>query len=658
MSDSSRQTPKDETPELSPTITRKDFLNTTLLGVGAALLGAAAPAEPIAKVAAAGAPAARPNSPPFDPWTGPGGVGDYSASNGNTLPVMDAAHKIRDGLYNRAFETTDTGETYDLVIVGGGITGLSAAYFFAKNTDGRKTCLVLDDHPIFGGEAKQNEFVVDGTHLIAPQGSNDFGVPREGAGWQSEMWDDLRMPREFTWSEWTSSLPPLRMSQDNYQPMEGIGEYGIDIGYFFDAKSIVAPTAKPSFLRNIWQNDLVDVPVSNDVRKALLEFRTAPLDTRGMEREQFARYLDTMSYRDYLEKVRGYPREVTRMIEPVVGLISGASPDAVSAHATQQIGMPGVSRPRGRNGGLGLSFPGGNVTYGRHLVKKLIPGAIAGDFTFDGVLTGRVNWAALDRANQPTRVRAGVTVMRVQHAGSPESTDHVVVTYAKGSRLFSVRARRVAMASGGWVTKHIVSDLPGDISKAYDEFVYAPALIANVALTNWRFMYKLGITAARWFDAPAAGFGFVANLRRQMVTAGYHAPMDPDKPAVLTFYTGIYTPGLTVREQGMSGRNRLLQTTYAEYERAIVGQMQRQFGSSGFDAKRDVAGVILNRWGHARLVQPPGWYYGVNGAAPAREVVAKGFGRIAIGHSELNGHQSATGAIAQGKRIAEASLGQ
>jgi spermidine dehydrogenase len=637
-----RKSDDDQAPALN--ITRKDFINTTLLGVGAALLSSPSPADAMRALAGA--------APAVDPWTGPGGVGDYASSNGNTKAVMDAAHKIRDGAYARAVKAVDTGETYDLAIVGGGITGLTAAYYFAKNAGPGATCLVLDNHPIFGGEAKQNEFMVNGTRLMAPQGSNDFGVPRQGGGWQSDLWDDLAMPRTFTWSEWDSGLPPLRMAQDNYQPMEGIGEYGVDIGYFFNEHSLIGRSPTPVWLKNIWQDDLASLPVSDAVKRDLLAWRSTNPDTKGMMPEQFGRYLDTMSYKDYLERVLGYRPEVTAMVEPVIGLINGASADAVSAHAAQQIGMPGVSRVRGRNGGLGLSFPGGNVTYGRHLVKKLIPDAISGDATFDGVLTGKINWAALDRAKQAARVRVGATVTRVEHgrgSGAP-----VEVTYAEGGSLYRVRARRVAMASGGWITKHVVADLPADIAQAYATFQYAPALIVNVALTNWRFMYKLGITAARWFDND--GIGFVANLRRQMTTAGYHAPMDPDRPAVLTLYAGLYTPGKTALEQGTLNRAKLLATSYAGYERMLMTQLRRQFASSGFDVRRDVAGVILNRWGHARLVQPPGWYYGTGGGPAAREIVAKGFGQIAIGHSELNGHQSAVGAMAQGKRIAEASL--
>lgn len=642
-------TKSDDALGVNTPITRKDFLNASLLGVGAALLHAPSPLAAMAGMAGHnGADAQR-----ADSWTGPGGTGDYASSNGNTKAVLDAAHKIRDGVYARQGAPTDTGELYDLVVVGGGITGLTAAHFFAKSTNGGKRCLVLENHPIFGGEAKENEFVVNGMRLLAPQGSNDFGVPRAGSGWQSDLWDEIKMPREFEWSAADVSTNALRVARDNYQPMEGVGEYGVDIGYFFDQRSTIAPTKSPVWLKNIWQNDLADLPVSDAVRQDLLKWRSTAPDTKGLAAEPFARYLDTMTYRDYLEKVAGYGPHVTKMIEPVIGLISGASPDGVSARAAQQIGMPGVSRPRGRKAGLGLSFPGGNVTYARHLLKGLIPEGISGEFTFAGVHNGKVNWAALDRPNQTTRVRVGATVSSVQHDGPIDSADFVNVTYAKADRMYRVRARRVAMATGGWVNKQVVLGMPQDMLEACTKFVYAPALIVNVALTNWKFMHKLGITAARWFDDK--GLGFVANIRQQMQVGTYRAPNDPASPTVLTLYMGLYAPGYTAAEQGSMGRKALLEKPYADYERTIRTQLTHQFASAGFDAKRDIAGIILNRWGHARLVQPPGWYYGVGSAPSPREIVAKGFGRIAIGHSELNGHQSATGAMTQGKRIGEAS---
>lgn len=631
-------TPADREIGLDAPITRKDFLGTTLLGVGAALLGAAAPAEALA---------ARVASQAADEFTGFAGVGDYAASNGNTKPVLDAAHRIRDGAYRQLRSVIDTGETYDLIVVGGGLSGLSAAYQFAKSTERSKTCLVLDNHPMFGGEAKENEFLVNGVRLIAPQGSNQFGAPRAGSGNASDqLWTDLRMPRDFRYEALDASLTPLRVPMDNYAHMDGVNEFQVDIGYYFDRES---GAATPTWLRNIWQNDLAEAPFSPEVKAALLRWR----NTNGQSGDAFARMLDTMTYKDYLEKTLGFPREVTDYIAPVVGLINGVMPDAVSAHASQQIGMPATGRVRGRTGGLPQSFPGGNGTYARHFVKYLIPDAIAGDASFEGILNGRVHPAAFDKTGQPTRIRHRATVMRVEHVGTAGQADRVAVHYEQGGRVYRATARNVVMASGGWINKHIVADMPADMKNAYDRFAYAPAMVVNVALTNWRFLYRMGTPSVRWFGNK---FGFSANIRRPMIAGTYHPPLHPDQPTVLTFYMGLSESGGTAAEQGLRARTKLLATTYVEYERTIRSQMTRMFADAGFDARRDVAGIILNRWGHARLVQPPGWYYGVDGTPAPREVVQKGFGRIAIGHSELNGHQSATGAIAQGQRAVQRIL--
>jgi spermidine dehydrogenase len=125
---------------------RRDFLNSTLLASGSALLGSVTPMSLLAE----------------RDWTGFSGVGDYAGSNGNTYEVMTAGHAIRDGVFEgKRPEIPETGETFDCVGVGGGISGLAAALFFERSHPG-KTCLVLDNHPVFGGEAKRNEFEVDG----------------------------------------------------------------------------------------------------------------------------------------------------------------------------------------------------------------------------------------------------------------------------------------------------------------------------------------------------------------------------------------------------------------------------------------------------------------------------------------------------------------
>jgi spermidine dehydrogenase len=637
----------DESLGMSAKITRKDFLNTTLLGMGAALLHAPAPAEALGAMLgehpSAGAAAAS------DTWTGYAGVGDYAKANGNTYPVLSAAHKIRDGVYaTLPANTKDTGELYDLVIVGGGISGLTAAYYFNKESGGNKTCLILENHPIFGGEARQNEFIVDGQRLIGPQGSNQGSVPHAGSGNAiDEIWTELGLPREVEFQELDPGLKPLRIPLDNYAQMEGVDEKLVDIGYFFDEHSGVS---RPTWLRNIWANDLAEAPFSAEVKADLLKWRNSV----GENSDEFRRRLDTMSYKDYIERVLGLRPEVTKMVEPVIGLISGASPDAVSAFAASQIGMPGVTpRVRGKSGALPQSFPGGNSAYARCLVRALIPAAIPSANSFDGMIAGPVNFSALDRSGQPARIRLGSVAVRVEHVATAGSPDIVHIAYEKGGEVYRVRARNVVMASGGWITKHVLVDLPEDIRGAYGEFLYGPSMVVNVALTNWRFLYKLNAPAVRWFGN---GFGFTCNIRRTMVSGRSTPPLNPDKPTVLTYYLGLYTPGRSAYEQGVMGRAKLLGTSYADYERQIREQMTRLFSGSGFDAKRDIAGIILNRWGHARVVQPPGWHFGHDGNPAPRDIVMRGYGRIAIGHSELNGHQSAGGAMAQGKRAAEQIL--
>ena len=209
------------------------------------------------------------------------------------------------------------------------------------------------------------------------------------------------------------------------------------------------------------------------------------------------------------------------------------------------------------------------------------------------------------------------------------------------------------MASGGWINKHIVRDLPEGHRQAYDRFRHSSVLVANVALTNWRFLQRLGTAACMW----TGGFGFAANIRRPMVVGGRSQPLNPDEPVMMTFYVPLFYPGRTAAEQGVLGRTELLTTSFADYERQIREQMLRLFGDHGFDPGRDIAGVILNRWGHAYTNPEPGFMFGIGGAPAPPDVIRLPFGSVAIGHSELRGHQNWTGAAGEGRRAVEALLG-
>ena len=237
---------------LDAPISRRDFLNGSL--------------------AAGGALAVPAGSADADTFTGYGGVGDYARANGNTWPVVQAAHRLRDGGYNQAVmdAARDAGQ-FDLVVVGGGIAGLSAAHRFRQLRGATARILILENHAMPGGEAKQNEFDVEGIRLLGPQGSNDFGLPGQRSDSLTDsFFEEFALPREYQWQRWDSALKPLRFARDNYSNMDGFQETQVDVGYFFD-RGQGADT--PCWRRNIWSSALDDTPYSDVARRDLLRWR-------------------------------------------------------------------------------------------------------------------------------------------------------------------------------------------------------------------------------------------------------------------------------------------------------------------------------------------------------------------------------------------------
>ncbi len=606
---------------LDTPITRRDFVNGALAGAGASLLGSYS-------IAATGVA-----SPPNDTFTGYGGVGDYARANGNTWPVVQAAHRLRDGRYDSAaLAGAKAAGEFDLVVVGGGIAGLSAAHYFMKAAGARRRVLLLENHAMPGGEARQNEFVVENVRLLGPQGSNDFVVPPPGDGsLVDSFFAEFDLPRQFTWQPWHPPLRALRFARDNYSNMDGFQESQVDVGYFF---------GNAGWRRNIWDNALAETPFSPNARRDLIRWRAdhAPLTDSENRR------LDTLTYRDYLEKVCAYDPAVTRMVEPIVGLLSGVSTDAACARLGRQL-----VEPPDRT--MAVSFPGGNSLFPRALLRALVPASLPGT-DLDSLTYGRVNFAALDRDHPGARVRLEATALRVEHLDADPTREGLLVTYEKGGALFRVKASAVVMASGGWINKYVLVDMPPDVRAAYDQFAYAPALIVNVALRQWRFMYDMGVSACRWFD-EGEGIGYCCNIRQNMVTGAHSPVLHPDRPAVLSFYMGFPIPGLPAAVQGATSRARLLATPYLDFELRVRRQMLTLFASQGFKPERDIAAIVLNRWGHARLIEPPGFHYGVEGRPSPLERVREGYGRVAIGHSELNGAQHWGSALEYGKRAGE-----
>ena len=370
-----------------PEITRRDFVGGTLLGTGTALLGMASPGA-LREAAAQTIPA--PMTGLKADWTGPGGIGDYARSNGNTFEVVNAAHSaIRNhDLDGRIKAAHDTGETYDLVIVGCGIAGLAASYTFAKENP-KGTMLMLDQHPIFGGEAKQNEFEVDGYHLTAPQGSTGIVVPfalAKSANFYSHFCNDLGWPDEFTFQKPTGLSRDITVPHDVWFPMH-IGWEQSDTGFFYGDKG---------WVKNPWRNGFRDAPLPESVKKAFVDwdgFRTPP------RRDDWAQWLDSMTYEQFMRNEMGLNGEALQHIldysNPITAAKGcGLGADVISAYSAYNFVMPGVfAYSRHQNGGADLSdqmylasFPGGNAGTARCFLKKSLPAAFKGEYKLSDIL--------------------------------------------------------------------------------------------------------------------------------------------------------------------------------------------------------------------------------------------------------------------------------
>ncbi len=624
-------------------ITRRDFVGNSLLGAGAGLLMANAPGVLADDSNIDKQTGVRPLG---SEWTGPGGVGDYARANGNTHEVVNAAHALRDGQLSESMSMAqDTGELYDLIIVGGGFSGFGAGYAFKEEVGDSKNCLILDNHAMFGGEAKQNEFLVDGHHLYGPQGSNSFYVHTDKPSFP-EIWDKLKLPTQFEFAKLSGTDKDIAFAADNFGPMIKWPERA-STGYYYNTES------GGQWVKDAQKNGFKDAPLSEEFKRDLnnvLHNRIRPKQIGS----DWERQLDSITYHDFLVNNLGVSADVLYdYIDPYFASASfGVSGDAISAYGAYKLQMPGMlghlSKAK-RDAYINrdfYSFPGGNSTILRHMVKALSPDAIGGDNSVSSIGYAPVNFAELDKNGNPYRIRLGATAINVKHEGAVDKSERVVVTYIKDGKTYRVRAKAVILSTGGWITRRVVSDLPKSVANAYQQFHHTPMLTVSVALTNWRFMENLGISAARWFN----DFSWYANIRRPMLIDGESAPLDPSKPALMTLYVPfVQYSGRPLNVQASMGRAELFSKSYRDYELAIRNQLVTMFGASGFDSKRDIAGLVLNRWGHAYIAPQPGFYFGRDGKPSPREAVNDGYGRIAFGHSEITGFQAWTSGYEQGK---------
>ncbi|MEM9531495.1 MAG: NAD(P)-binding protein [Pseudomonadota bacterium] len=532
---------------MSSRITRRDFLN----GVAIAVAGSLSPLE---LQAAAAYPPAR--------------LGLRGAHPGS----FEVAHGLRDGA---SWEERDIGEEYDLVVVGAGISGLAAAYFYQR--DGGGSTLLLDNHDDFGGHAKRNEFSVDGRQLIGFGGTMLVEAPGDYPQVAADLIAELGVDTERLHQAFDQQLYQ-DLSRGTFLDRRAFGRDHLAVGPLGEVlKDLPVPDAAREELKRLAANDRHYL---NDMSRA----------------EQIA-YLDQTTYEAYLRDRAGIGAEARRVISALPRGVWAIGIDALPARTAWSSGYPGFgdleldAEPYSAYDDRLFHFPDGNASIARLLVRRMIPRVAPGS-SMDDIVTARFDYAQLDQPNAPVRLRLNSTVVRVRH--EKETTGPVRVTYVRDGRAHTVKARRVVLACYHAMVPALCPELPAPQQGHLRSCLRAPLVYTNVAIRNWRAFAKLGLRRA---DCPASYFHNVM-LDFPVSLGDYRFAASPDEPILLHLNRVPGQPGLSAAAQFAAGKRELLETPFSTFEHHVRDQLGRMLGSAGFDPDRDIAAITVNRWPH------------------------------------------------------------
>lgn len=565
-------------------IARRDFLQGAAIGV--AMTG-------LAPELAAAAEAEAQNSAGYYPPTRLGMRGSHPGS-------FEGAHELRDGdFWTKTPKIEAANERYDLVVVGGGISGLSAAYFYRQRNP-RAKVLIIENHDDFGGHAKRNEFHVGGRMHLLNGGTLEIDSPKPYSPVASGVLKAL-------------GIHPAELSK---QCDDDTIYKGLKQGVFFDHETFGKDAlvtldaqeghADPAALKAF----VAAAPLSDGVRKSILKIETGTEDYYpGLTSDQKKDRLWRLSYKDYLlDVVKADPGVIAYYQHRTDGLW-GCGIDAVSALDCWGVGFAGFQglklKPGGTNrmgytprgystppfGSETFHFPDGNASIARALVRALVPGSMPGH-TAEDIVTAKADYSTLDRPGNAVRIRLSNIVVRARNA-----KDGVEIAYTAargGGAIYRVTAKHCVFASWNMMIPYIVTELPAVQKAALHALIKTPLVYTSVAIRNWTSFKKLGIKSVY---APN-GYHSDFRLNAPVNIGDYKSVRDPLQPVLVHMTRTPAMPGLPEREQHKAGRAELLVTSFETFEREIRAQLGRTLSSAGFDPARDIEGIAVNRWPH------------------------------------------------------------
>ena len=654
-------------------ITRRDFLNGVSLGIAGTIA-------------------------PIDFLKSQGIDIDYyppvlTGIRGNHPNSFNYAHKLAFTGSGFIDEVKDTGESYDLIVVGGGISGLSAAHFFKDRTEQIPKTLILDNHDDFGGHAKRNEFVVNERTMLAYGGSQSIESPSYYEEVSKKLLSDLGIDFNKFYQAYDFDYFKNR---------------GLDTGFYFNKTTYgVSQIVKnvPTFRYDLTYKDSIkpdniqrvasQLPISDQSKE---EFTRLFLDQTDffpdLSLEEKYYLLDNISYEDYLRQYHKVGEEVIGIFHSLLWGLWGVGNDAIPAIGCWGDGLPGFA-------GLGFSgdeesseetnyqenlmydvdtvdesirdyvsknvlsnepyifhFPDGNATIARLLVRQLIPHSIPGN-NMEDIVTAKADYSMLDVPGQDTNIRLNSTVVSATNI-----KDGVEIVYANQGVLYKVHAKQCILACNNGIIPDLCPQLPEKQKEALKYNVKVPLVWVQVAMKNWHMIEKKKVHVLQCPDSFYNSFyvDFPVSL------GDYQFPQTSEDPVVFMMQHVPTRPnqGHTNREQYQLGRYDILKMTYQDYEDKLFDQLKGMFGED-FD-ENDVAAVTVNRWAHGYSYEYNNLfdaeYFG--GEMPESQnderyphvIGRKPFGNIAIANSDALGIAYVDAAISQADRAVNELLNE
>jgi spermidine dehydrogenase len=633
-------------------ITRRDFLNGVAITVGAAMI----PDQLLAL-------AEKQNDPNYYPPA-------LAGLRGSHVGSFETAHDVRDGtFFQKAGKPAPVNEEYDLVVVGGGISGLAAAYYYQKAAGKDAKVLILDNHDDFGGHAKRNEFHVGDRTILGYGGTYSIESPAPYSAEAKALINDLGIDVPSYSKFFDKDLyPSFQLSRHIFFDKETFGT----------EKSVIDPhptiggegeddEVRASALKTF----LAGAPLSDGAKQDYVRLFKDKTDYYpGLTSIEKKARLARISYAEYLTKVVKVHPEIVKLFQAAPHGLFGIGIDAVAAQDAWGLGLPGFN---GLNldpsPGKGMNrdcirnkeadeyffhFPDGNASIARMLVRRLIPGAIPGS-TYTDIVTARANYAHLDQPSSSVRIRLNSTAVRVSHVGKPETAKQVEVIYATGGKPYAIRAKQCVLACWNNVIPYICTELPEKQRDALSQTAKVPLLYTNVVLKNWHAWEKLGASS---FYAPGSYYSS-AGLDLPVSIGDYRCSHNPDEPIVIHMVRTPCHPGLPGRDQHKMGRYELFTTSWETLERNTRDQLARMLAPGGFDPVRDIAEITVNRWPHGYAYEYNSLWddFWLNGGITPCEIARKPYGRIAIANADAGAYAYTDGAIDQAYRAVKELTG-